>query len=250
MRKFNYKEFLWFVLFICFTLYLYNLLSTGKINMFLAPRMHGYAWISLISFCLLSMHKFMRIFTFPNRKSLEKSFILLLTTLITGVNALSMAFDTSVVTNKGIISNGRIVSQGVNNTDSKKQIDYDKRESIEIQDYNYLRELDMIWNNLDKYKGKTIIISGFVYKEDNFSEKEFAVARMLMTCCAADAQIIGFMANWANANELEKDQWVRVYGTIDSTKYKKDGKNESAYPLIKVDKLEKINKPENIYINP
>lgn len=77
------------------------------------------------------------------------------------------------------------------------------------------------------------------------------VARLIMVCCAADAQVVGLLSNYEKTAELEKDQWVRVEGKITyidnaDKKYGEDPK----VPMINVSKVEKIEQPSNPYIYP
>jgi len=44
-------------------------------------------------------------------------------------------------------------------------------------------------------------------------EESFAVARMAIWCCAADAYPVGFAVRWAGPAP-EADSWVRVSGTL------------------------------------
>ena len=44
-------------------------------------------------------------------------------------------------------------------------------------------------------------------------EESFAVARMAIWCCAADAYPVGFAVRWSGPTP-EADSWVRVSGTL------------------------------------
>jgi putative membrane protein len=62
-------------------------------------------------------------------------------------------------------------------------------------------------------------------------------------------QGIGFMSKWPNAVTIESETWVKIEGTIDSTLNNNPETGGGVdLPVIMVDKVEKIQKPENIYV--
>lgn len=254
MKRINFKELLWFMVFLGFTLYLYYLISTGKIVSYIAPRMINYIRVSLILFLLMTIQQFSRIFTVINKKNIDKGCILMIITLIIGMASLNMEMDTSVADKKGVTLSESSVSENSSSEDknsmSKKELDFDTGGIIKFEEHNYLKKLDKIWGNVEGYKDREITIDGFVYRDERVKEDEFIVGRMLMSCCAADSQIVGFMVKWPEANTLNKDEWVNVYGTIDSIATKDAEGNETILPIIKVKKVRKISKPNNVYIYP
>ncbi|ANS74151.1 hypothetical protein AWM70_05795 [Paenibacillus yonginensis] len=69
----------------------------------------------------------------------------------------------------------------------------------------------------EDFIGKSISLTGFVYKDDSLgqSDGEFAVGRFLVLCCTADALPFGVMVKSpANAASFDKDTWVKVTGKI------------------------------------
>ena len=72
----------------------------------------------------------------------------------------------------------------------------------------------------DEYEGYTIHIHGTVYREDSMKENEFAVTRLLMSCCVADLVNCGPLCFYDNVSELTEDAWVNVTGTYHYDKLK------------------------------
>lgn len=71
---------------------------------------------------------------------------------------------------------------------------------------------------------------------------------MLMVCCAADTQIIGFLFNY-NGQNLDKDTWVQIIAVLDTTNYTDSSSKENfLIPLIKVENIKKINPPTSKYV--
>lgn len=118
-------------------------------------------------------------------------------------------------------------------------------ETIIMDNDNYVRWIQEIYENIEKYNGKKIQVSGFVFKDEQFEDNEFVSARMMMVCCAADMQPIGFLCRYDNAAELKVDTWIIVYGTIAKGEF-----NGNVIPVIEADKVENIEKPEFDYVYP
>ena len=92
----------------------------------------------------------------------------------------------------------------------------------------------------DKYEGKTIIFKGEVYRNRSFPADTFVPARAAMTCCADDIAKIGFICHYKEAADLTVGDWVTV-----SVKVKPEfsRKNQSLYPVLWADQVEKAEPP-------
>lgn len=93
----------------------------------------------------------------------------------------------------------------------------------------------------DKYEGKTIIFKGEVYRNRSFPADTFVPARAAMTCCADDIAKIGFICHYKETADLTVGDWVMV-----SVKVKPEfsRKNQSLYPVLWAEKVEKAEPPE------
>lgn len=104
--------------------------------------------------------------------------------------------------------------------------------------------LSVLYTKLDSCIGAKVTISGSVWKDSSlFEPNEFAVARMMMVCCAADLQPVGLLAQWENTESLSDGEWVEITGTLSKKPYK-DGFD----PLIIVESAKKIDPPTREYI--
>lgn len=95
------------------------------------------------------------------------------------------------------------------------------------------------------YIGRTIKMSGFVYKEESFNPNQLVVSRFMITHCIADAAILGFLTEFDEANVLEDDTWLEIDGVLDITNY--DGFD---MPVIKVTNWKVIDEPAEPYLYP
>lgn len=85
-----------------------------------------------------------------------------------------------------------------------------------------------------KYAGSSAKVTGFIMKDND----QYSVARILLTCCAVDAQPIQVGIS-PLAGMPKEDSWVEVEGVMED----KDGK-----PFIKSVKIVPIDAPENQYV--
>lgn len=118
--------------------------------------------------------------------------------------------------------------------------------AIVMNDNTFSPWLAELYTKLDKWAGTKITVTGSVWKDKEiFEQNEFAVARMMMMCCAADMQPIGLLAQWENMETLTDGEWVELTGTIAKKPYQ-DGFD----PLILVETVKKIERPQREYIYP
>lgn len=78
----------------------------------------------------------------------------------------------------------------------------------------FLEVLTDLHENPEAFMGKSIELEGFVYRQEDFNNNAFVVGRLLITCCAADASVIGIYIEGENANQFENDTWVHIKGTV------------------------------------
>lgn len=92
----------------------------------------------------------------------------------------------------------------------------------------------------EKYEGKTIIFKGQVYRNRTFPPDAFVPARAAMTCCADDIAKIGFICHYKAASQFDMNDWVMVTVKV---KPEFSRKNQSLYPVLWADKVEKTTPP-------
>ncbi len=221
--------------------------------MFISPKMVKYMVFSLVGFGVLSVYQCTKIFTVPSRKPINKSYMVLVITLIIGFGAAQKGLNLNIAEKRSVNITNSITTKVPTNIIKIpiKEENIENEGIIEFDDQSYFEKLGKIGENLKSYKGKKIIINGFVYKDKDFKTDEFVIARLMMSCCAADSQVVGLMSKWPNARTLEKEVWLRVEGTIDSTMYKEtDSDIEMELPIIIVHKIKEIQKPDNIFVYP
>lgn len=114
---------------------------------------------------------------------------------------------------------------------------------IVVDDERYIPIMNIIDISMTEFVGKKIEMVGFVYREADFTDNQFVVARFGLSCCVADASVYGTLSTMVGANDLQNDEWVKVSGTLTMTEY-----NGWTLPYIEIESLEKVEQPDTPYI--
>lgn len=251
MRKVNLNELFWFIILLGFSVYFSYLLLTGRIVYFIHPRMIKYAIISLVGITILTVYQFKKITSYNKGNKIKKGYAMFLLPLLLGFIVAPNGLNTSIADKKGISLNQFNSSGASNISDKDKNIEYLEDDTIKFNTDEYVNMMDDISTNFNKYRGKKILIDGFVYKEKSFKKNEFVVARFFLVCCAADTQIIGVMGKWKNTPSLKSGDWISVEGKIDyESSIDNDTKEKTQLPIVQIERVKKINKPDIEYVYP
>lgn len=116
-------------------------------------------------------------------------------------------------------------------------------EKIVVVEDRYLDITNSIHVYLDSFLGKEIEIVGFVYKDPDFEDDQFVVARFGITCCVADANVFGILSTADEMLEVQEDEWIRATGILSKTTI-----DDWDFPYLQITTIEKIEEPENPYI--
>ena len=92
--------------------------------------------------------------------------------------------------------------------------------TITISDTEFYQWLVQLSYYPKKYEGYTIHIHGTIHREGDMEANEFAVTRLLMSCCVADLANCGPLCIWEDAEALTQDAWINVTGTYHYDDYK------------------------------
>lgn len=117
--------------------------------------------------------------------------------------------------------------------------------NIKMNDYVYSTYYEEISKDINKFKGRKIVLKGFVYKEDGFKQNQVVISRFLITHCVADSSIIGFLSELPEASSLKEDTWIEANGVLEMTTY-----NGTQLPLIKITDWKKTSEPKEPYLYP
>ncbi len=110
---------------------------------------------------------------------------------------------------------------------------------------NYTNILKSVHDDVDTYIGKKICFTGYVYRLLDFKETEFVLARDMIISSDMQTLIVGFLCDSKNAKDFPDQSWVEITGEISQGSY------HGNMPIIQVNEIKQIEKPENdIYVYP
>jgi len=103
------------------------------------------------------------------------------------------------------------------------------RNTLIITKDNYIQILKDCHDNIDNYVGKKIIVSGYVYIQEDFSQNRFVIAQNLSLDPATpdDTYIVGFLCENLSKYSFSANETIRIKGTITRGTY-----NDLDYPII------------------
>ncbi|MEG2348305.1 MAG: hypothetical protein RSB67_01480 [Clostridia bacterium] len=132
-----------------------------------------------------------------------------------------------------IIESGSIKTSSVN---TKNSDNYD----YVMNDENFTKVLKDIHENIDMNLGKTIKISGFIFKMPDFKDSYFVCGRN--TIVNNEDTVAGFLCQSTELNKFKENEWIELSGVIIKGEY------NGNMPIIKVGNIKKINTPSNTFI--
>ncbi|WP_400241636.1 TIGR03943 family protein [Niallia sp. JL1B1071] len=236
------------IVLIGFSLLIFKLLVTGDVSRLVAPNMVPFLYITMILLFFLGFFRLLN----SNLKgadcdcdvcdenaslmNLALSYFLFFSPLFLFFTLQDMSINKSILPNvqyeHGQTSSA---SQAISSVTNEETM-------ITIEDDNYLQTMDMINSNLDNMNGKEITITGFIHREESFTDNEAVIARYVMTHCIADLGIYGYMIE-GDVSDLQSDQWFSLTGILDKKEYE-----GQVIPVIKVEEAKKMAAPEEDYL--
>lgn len=265
----NHQVFIEIISYSLFAVLLFYLISTGKYQRYVTPKMLPYLYFTLIVMAIWTIVSLSRLYQPQSKMRVAHCFILVMPAvllLLPHVSISSEELSTKLINKSQLTNSGKNIS--IDAKKKQEQIDdspsvlnsdknegYDafrisgldsKNKKITVKDEDFSLWVDEIYMNLQNYVGYQITIKGFVFKDpETMGKNEFVPARLLMSCCVADLSPYGLVCNYDSSHDLEKDSWVTVVGVIEVGQF--DGRDE---PRINVSSISSAKKPKDEYVYP
>jgi putative membrane protein len=122
---------------------------------------------------------------------------------------------------------------------------YKGKNQITLTDDDYLKGIEVIYNYLGEFSGKSITMKGFTYNGPNLNSNQIFLFRFGMIHCIADSGVFGMLIEFPNTIHIPNDQWYQVTGTVDTMYYPPFKMN---IPVLKVTNFKTISKPKDPYV--
>lgn len=276
-----YHRYIRGIILIGLAMLLFKLLVTGNIYNFIAPKMIKFTYIAFVVLLLLGSLQVWRDgrekqddcncckYHTASKSGMKSLFVyvLFVVPIISAFLFGSVTIDGSLAGKRGMNQSVQARSMEKNekegiraNSDSKEQDETSNlkgteqvgeqltksmlgQRKIQVEDKDYVQTMNIIGQDVNGFKGKEITFAGFIYKDKDVIGNKAVVARYGITCCIADASVWGMIVTGQNVEKFSEETWVKVTGILDKTIYKR-----MPFPLVKISKLEKINKPADPYV--
>lgn len=111
----------------------------------------------------------------------------------------------------------------------------------ELNESNFTEVLQTVHNNIEENIGKTVKLSGFIFKLPDFEDNYFVCGRNMLL--DGDEKVVGFLCTYDEDVTLAENEWIEIEGEFVKGFYVSD------MPVIKVSKLTKIPAPANTYVD-
>jgi putative membrane protein len=230
-----------------FGYFLMHIVSSGDVLLYIHPRFILGLKISYWFFYALALAQLINTL---NPQEIQNHgfkrgwgmYVIFIVPLVIGLLIPPKALSSYMVNQKGInlTNNQQISGRSVG---SATVYNYAANWNPVITNNTFMYAMYMLALQPQSFVDKKIDFVGFVYKNKEFRKNQFLVARFAITCCTADAQVLGLMCIYDNADAFAKDDWVRVKGII-KTQHDLTG----AYPTVEVSSIEKVPPPKMPYV--
>lgn len=109
-----------------------------------------------------------------------------------------------------------------------------------LDENNFTEILKVVHDNIDDNVGKSIKLSGFVFRLPDFRNNYFVCGRNMLL--EGDEKVVGFLCTHNKNIELADGEWIEINGTIIKGYYTTD------MPVIEIESINKITAPTNTFV--
>lgn len=119
------------------------------------------------------------------------------------------------------------------------------QKEIHLNDDNFLKNLEVIYNSPATFMGRSISYDGFVYTGDQVDNNHYFVFRFGFIHCVADSGVYGMLVEFPEGTVLHDDEWIHVTGTLSSELYPPF---KQTIPKLKATSWKDISEPVDPYV--
>ncbi|CAM3648971.1 TIGR03943 family protein [Cohnella lubricantis] len=128
---------------------------------------------------------------------------------------------------------------------NKEMEEFVQLPEIDLNDDNYLKGMEAVYNYPNSFIGKTIQFDGFAYKGQQVDGRHYFVFRFGFIHCIADSGVFGMLVEFPKDTVLNNDDWLHVKGELTWEYYQP---LKATIPVLKADAYEPIEAPEDPYV--
>lgn len=252
MRRVNLGALLWSVFLSLTATGIIYLTRSGNLALFLHPRGWRLLILAALVLLLLSVASWQQARSAHSHTPIGWSHALFMLPLMLALCCPPQMLPTEVVIKKGLwgVLRGPAVSC-TGNHDHEHRAVFAPGEPITINNDNFIATMEMLWYDTDNHLGRELEMLGFVYEDPVLGPNDFVIARLIMTCCAADAEVAGLLCRYARRDQLLAGQWITVRGIIGKMPFYNAAIHEVIeMPYLQVTEIALSQQPADQYIYP
>lgn len=245
IKRINKSAFIW-TLILCLISYSFaRMIYSGDIKNYIHPDMVKYTIFGTLTIFLMVLCSLGQIFKESSHDKIKYGYLLFMLPVLIYLLLRPSGLSESTAVNRGV---NLLFYKAADESEKSHNHNHDHGDGkmlmengkIIVENSNFFTSINEIFNNNTKYKDTTVDIKGFVLREKDIKDG-FILARMVVSCCAADTEVIGVRCEYNNTKGFLGGEWVQVSG-----KFKQD--SHDSIPYLIVDSLKIIEKPKNNYI--
>lgn len=129
----------------------------------------------------------------------------------------------------------RIVSASKNSIPKSSEV-------LEITTEEYTNFLKASHESINNYVGKTVKLTGYIYRLPDFSKNEFVLARTMIIDNSMGSVIVGMLCECEYSSKYDSGSWIEVTGTI------KKGNYNGEIPVLEISNIKTIKAPQDEFV--
>ncbi|SHF16987.1 TIGR03943 family protein [Seinonella peptonophila] len=249
----------WIRMLICFgmAIMLISLILLDQLPLLLHPRFHIWTYISIILFIILGWIQAIHL----REKELHPvgfwGYLFVLLPLVTYLFIPPKALDASMANQKGTLvtkTSQQQKKQPIPSIETNKPSELGdpndpnvqnliamlkQKEPIKLTESNFANYLSAMEMFAEKVKGKQVHLKGMAYQQD----EHMILGRFVLSCCTADASMIGFVIENKNNLPIHNNRWYEVTGRLSTIKV-----FDFPSPLLLIEKATPTQAPKDPYV--
>jgi putative membrane protein len=135
--------------------------------------------------------------------------------------------------------------EGYNDLMKKELAVFSKQSRLVLNDGNYLKAMETIYQFPGQFSDKEIEFDGFVYRDKTTNNQQLFVLRFGIIHCVADSGVFGLLTEFSEKPHLQNDEWIHVKGKLSTIYFQPFN---VTIPYVQVKEWHKIKQPEEPYV--
>lgn len=135
--------------------------------------------------------------------------------------------------------------EGYRGVMEKGKKEFVTKDSVTLNDENFLKGMETIYNYPGEFTGKKLSFKGFVFKDDSSKKEQYFLFRFGIIHCVADSGVYGMLVKKPEGVEWKNDDWIQIEGEISTEFYQPFHAN---IPVLEVTKWNKVEQPKEQYV--